>query len=460
MDKKVIVIGIDCLEPSLAFDKFSSSMPNLTRLRNTGVWAKMKTVIPPITVPAWSCMFSGYDPGNLGIYGFRNRKTNSYDLEFATSRSIKVPRVWDIASKSNKKSIVMYVPQTYPTYSINGYMVSDFLTPGPESQYTYPVELKAELGEKFGPYIVDVPDFRTEDKARLLKDIYKMSEQHFDMFKYMIKNHDWDLSVMVEMGIDRFHHGFWKYIDENHPKFVKGNPFVDSGRQYYGYCDQKLGEILKEIDLDKTNVFVVSDHGAKAMYGGICINDWLIQEGYLKLKTKPSGITRFKDVDIDWNNTVAWGEGGYYGRLFINVKGRDPQGIVTQEQYPKLRKEIKDKLEAMNDQNGKILNTKAYYPEEIYEKVNGFAPDLTVIFGDLYWRSVGSVGNNSIYTFENDTGPDDANHNWYGSFVLAGSGIKAKGDIGVVEIRTIGPTILKLLDLPIPETVKEGYISI
>lgn len=455
--KKVVVIGFDCMEPTFAFDKFQNIMPNLTELRKRGVWGKLKTIVPPITVPAWSSMFTGVDPGYLGIYGFRNRIKNSYELDFVTSKSINVARVWELLSRAGLTSIVLFVPQTYPPYPIKGYMVSDFLTPGPESEYTYPKELKQELERRFGPYIVDVANFRTEDKDRLLEDIYKMTEQHFEMAIYMISEFNWDLFIMVDMGMDRLHHGFWKFFDEAHPKFIPGNRYINVVEEYYKYCDKKLGELLEKIDIEKTYVVVASDHGAKAMIGGFCINDWLIKEGYLKIKKQPLSPTSLKLSDIDWKGTKAWGEGGYYGRLFINLKGRDPEGVVDPKDYEKVREEIKSKIESLKDHKGENMKNIVYKPEEIYPLVNGFPPDLIVIFGDLDWRSVGSIGNFQLYTFENDTGPDDANHSWYGCFVLCGPGIENR-EIEEVDIRAIAPTILDIFGLKVPSYVQVDRI--
>ena len=84
--------------------------------------------------------------------------------------------------------------------------------------------------------------------------------------------------------------------------------------------------------------------------------------------------------------------------------------------------------------------------------MNGVAPDLIVYFGDLDWRSVGAVGMGGIHTFENDTGPDEANHDWHGIFVLSTAGAEPalKGQLADVSIYDITPTLLKLLGQPVP----------
>ena len=89
--------------------------------------------------------------------------------------------------------------------------------------------------------------------------------------------------MMVEMGTDRIHHGFWKYHDPSHPKYEAGSKYERSIHEYYRYLDEEIGALLTLID-DDTVILVVSDHGAKKMDGGICFNEWLIREGYLTLQ--------------------------------------------------------------------------------------------------------------------------------------------------------------------------------
>jgi len=141
---------------------------------------------------------------------------------------------------------------------------------------------------------------------------------------------------------------------------------------------------------------------------------------------------------------VAWGDGGYYGRCFLNVKGREPQGIIEPARYEATRDELIAKLEAAPGPDGESLGTRVFKPQDVYPEVQGVAPDLIVYFGDLEWRSVGSVGNPSIYTYENDTGPDGANHDRDGVFVMAGAPGQPSGQVEGLDLVDVGPTILEL----------------
>jgi predicted AlkP superfamily phosphohydrolase/phosphomutase len=460
MPKRVMVIGLDCAAPQYVFDAWLDELPTIRSLVERGRWGILRSCDPPITVPAWSVMTSSHSPGSLGFYGFRNRKDHSYDqLAFADSRSVRVPRVWDILSTRGKDVIVLGVPQTYPPSRVNGAMVSCFLTPDTRtSRYTYPPELKDEIEQLVGHYMVDVENFRTDDKDRLLAEIEEMTEKRFRLAEHLLDTRPWDLFFMVEMGTDRIHHGFWRFTDHGHRLYEDGNPYEHAMLDYYKRLDTKIASLLRFAD-DDTAVLVVSDHGAKKMDGGICVNEWLRREGYLVLKEEPAEPTRLTPDMIDWSKTTAWGEGGYYCRLFLNVAGREPEGVVPAADYDRVRDAIKAKLEALGDDQGNPIGTVAHKPEELYGDPQGITPDLLVYFGNLDWRSIGLVGTETIHVFENDTGPDDANHAHEGLYILAADGV-ASGPGEEREIRDIAPTILALLgEKPLPDMEGIGMVN-
>jgi predicted AlkP superfamily phosphohydrolase/phosphomutase len=443
----MLVVGLDCAAPELVFDAWRDDLPAIGRLMEEGAWGRLESTIPAITVPAWSCMMSGRDPGQLGFYGFRNRADYSYDrMTIANAEAVRAPRVWDVLSDAGRRVAAIGVPQTYPVSPVNGHVVSCFLTPSAKSRFTHPPELRDDIASWVdGEFLVDVPNFRSEDKERILRDIYRLADQHFTVCARLLERHQYDFFMTVDMGVDRIHHALWRYMDPAHPKHEPNSPLADAIHDYYVFVDRKLAELLERVD-DDTIVIVVSDHGAKPILGGLCVNEWLIREGYLVLKEQPSGIARLEDCEIDWSQTRAWGEGGYYGRIFMNVAGREPNGIIPSEEYARERTELIEKLEAITDPDGQNIGTIAFRPEDVYTEVNGVAPDLIVYFGDLDWRSVGSVGLGSIWTFENDTGPDDANHAQYGIFIAHDPLSPAGGrELGDVSIYDVAPTLLRLL---------------
>jgi predicted AlkP superfamily phosphohydrolase/phosphomutase len=457
MGSKALVIGLDCAAPQWVFDRWLDDLPTIRSLTERGTFGILRSCEPPITVPAWSVMTSSRTPGSLGFYGFRNRRDHSYEaMAFADSRAVRVPRVWDLLSQAARPVVVLGVPQTYPVSSVNGVMVSCFLTPDTEkSEYTYPPELKHEIEGLVGRYMVDVDNFRTEEKGRLLEQIEEMTATRFRVAEHLLEVKPWDLFFMVEMGTDRIHHAFWRFFDHEHRLYEPGNPYEQAVLDYYKALDEKMGRLLRFAD-DDTAVIVVSDHGAKKMDGGICVNEWLRREGYLALKQEPAAPGPLKPEMIDWEKTVAWGEGGYYCRLFLNVAGREPQGVVAGEDYERVRSELKQKLEALGDPEGNPIGTIAHRPEDLYPVRNGVVPDLLVYFGDLSWRSIGLVGGGAVHVFENDTGSDDANHAHDGLYIIAGAGIPA-GQGPEQQIQDVAPTLLQLLGEPVPPEM-EGSV--
>ena len=120
----------------------------------------------------------------------------------------------------------MGVPLTYPPKPLNGILVSSFLTPGKDVQFTYPDEVKAELDRVAdGDYMIDVENFRTDRKDDLLKAIYVMTERRFKAFRHFYRKELYDFAMVVEMGIDRIHHAFWRYFDKNHRLYEPGNQY-------------------------------------------------------------------------------------------------------------------------------------------------------------------------------------------------------------------------------------------
>lgn len=459
--KRLLVLGWDCASPELVFDQFRDDLTTLSRLRQNGTWGQLESSIPCITVPAWSSMLSSRDPGVLGIYGFRNRADYSYSqMAKADSATIREKRVWDYLTEAGLESTIIGVPQTYPVQPLKGRLVSDFMTPGTGSAFTYPAVFKQEVLKVAPDYRFDVQDFRTDDKRRLLQQITDLTEMQFRVVKHSLTAHNWDFLMHVNMGVDRIHHGFWRYHDPQHRLHEPDNPFRSAIRDYYQMIDRMAGELIEQAG-DDTLVLIVSDHGVKRMDGGICINEWLWREGWLRLRTPPpeGTITPFEQLDVDWSHTRAWASGGYYGRVFLNVAGREPQGCIPTQEYEQVRTELASALAGITGPGGVVIGAQVFRPQTIYREVRNIAPDLIVYFGDLHWRSVGSVGHGQHYTLENDPGPDDANHSSNGIFVLYEPGAGGRGAVEGHQLMDIAPTILQRLGLKVPAAMQGRLIE-
>ena len=454
---KLLVIGLDCASPELVFEEFREDLPNLSKMVENGLYGTLKTCMPPITIPAWMVMFTGKKPGKLGIYGFRHRKDNSYsDIWITSPRDIKEPKIWDILGNRGKKSCLFAIPPSYPPPYVNGWVVSCFLTPGSVSNYTYPSELKTEIEDQVNSYIPDI-EIRTGNLTEIRDQTFQMLENNMKIIKYLLKEKPWDFFAFVEIGVDRIQHAFWRYHDKEHQLYKPDSKFKDVIREYYKAIDQHIGEILKK--LDNTYVLVVSDHGVKPMQGAFCINEWLIREDYLVLKNPPKKPTKISEADIDWSKTKAWGWGGYYSRIFLNVKGREKNGIIDKKDYREELEILQQKLRNLKDHNGQPMNNLVFNPEEVYSNPKGDYPDLMIIYDNLNWRAAGTIGHDSCYIFENETASGDAMHDWDGLFILYDPNNKLPRGKTSANIEDITPTILHLLGEKIPKNLDGKVIQ-
>jgi len=450
---KICILGLDCCAPDVVFR--DERLTNIRRLMDAGTWGRLESVIPPITVPAWMCMTTSQDPGSLGVYGFRNRTDHSYSgLGIASSASIKTPAIWDHIAREGKKSIIVGVPPGYPPRRINGISVGCFLTPDTTKDvYTHPPEVGKEINALVGEYPVDVKGFRTDDKDWLKKEIFEMSEKQWKVVKWLLKEKEWDFFHYVDIGQDRVHHGFWDSFDKQHVFYKPGNPYESVIPDYYAWVDKQIGEVLELLD-SETVLLIVSDHGAQRLDGGFVVNEWLVKEGLLVLDEYPKEVTPFGKLKVNWAKTKVWSEGGYYARVFFNVQGREPQGVIPQSEYESFQEVMKKKFEALTDDKGKPLNSLVFKPKELYKSVKNVAPDLIVHFGGLYWRSIGGVGYGRIHVQENDTGPDACNHAQYGMFLLAAPNLPLRGEYQGAKLLDVAPTLLDLAGYDIPEMMQ------
>ena len=449
MPNKVAVLGLDSVPPEILFDKLLDKLPNLRRIYAEGLHGRLRTCDPPITVPAWMVMMTGKNPGELGIYGFKHRRGYAYsDGYIVTSTNVSAKTAWEVLSDKGRKSVVIGVPPGYPVKPVsNASTVSCFLTPSSDRQFTNPDALRKEVIEVAGgKYVFDVT-FRTENRAEVKSQLFQMTERRFDVAEYLAKNKPWDFFMMHEIGFDRLHHAFWKFFDPKHPKYVKGNEYEGIDLEYYSMVDGRIGRLLPMLGEDCTT-FIVSDHGSKAMQGGFCVNQWLEQEGYLAFKKRPTSPTEIDKAEIDWGRTKAWGWGGYYARIFFNVKGREVQGVVEPSQLEAEKRALSERISKIKDHKGRVMRNSVMEPDKIYGTAVGDKPDLMVYFDDLDWRSAGTVGHDSLYLFENDTGPDDSVHSMDGIFLMTRPGKNLGGrEVRGARVEEMASTVLTMLGI-------------
>ena len=453
---KVLVLGVDSAEPSLVFGEWLKELPTINHFVKSGVWGFVKTTVPPITCPAWVSALTGLNPGYLGLYDLKYKKPGTYvDFGIVNSRMVFKPRVWDILSRENKKSISAFVPVTYPPKEIDGFMISGFLTPTVKSEFTYPPELKSEVLKWIGgeeKYIIDVYDYRRIPPKKLYKMLLEKAEHDFKIVGKLLEK-KWDFFMTVIMSVDRAQHTLWKFFDKEHPRYVEDTELCDGLLNIYRRIDEHLGEIIDMLP-DDVNYIIISDHGAKRMYSRINANEILIREGFLKLKKYPKKPLPIKDVYnmgyIDMRNSDAFALGAYVAQIFINTK-RKPLGKVSEEEYLAVRNQIADIFREVRGENGEKLDNRIIFREEAYrgEKIH-VMPDITVYFDNLHYGSNEMIGFSDMYSLETVKGADDSNHGEYGIFIMSGPNIP-KRLLKNIKLEDLAPTILDLMNVDIPQ---------
>lgn len=457
---KVVVLGLDGFNPDLV-DRWRDDLPNLSALMRDGAYGRIRSTVPPITPQAWTCAQCGKNPGQYGFWDFTYRSDFSYgEPNLINSQGVKVATLYKILPRRGKRAAIINVPVTFPPPRIpDGYSISSFMTPDVEGQFTQPAELKQEITELVGEYIIDAStpelNFRKMDKDAVLKRIYDMDTQRFKILKHFIKTKNCDYIFCVVMGTDRMPHLFYRYFDEKHVRYTPDSKYNTALHDHYVFCDQNLGEVRALLDED-TALVLHSDHSVQRLDGRVCLNDWLVEEGYMKLKEPITELTPLrKAVDkIDWANTMAFAT-GYTGQLYLNVKGREAQGAVDPADYDKVLDELRERLLAVTSPEGKKLDTTVFKRDDIHHgKYAQFGPDLFVFFDDCRWNIDEQLGHDSLYSYDTTKGPDDGGHGPEGFFAMAGPGVPQLGELKNFSLVDVAPTVLRLMGEKIPEDME------
>ena len=448
MARRVFVLGLDSMPPSVLYEGMDGGgFSYLKGIVEESLRYRLRTCHPPITVPAWMVMFTGKTPGELGIYGFRHRRPGEFGYYIVNSSYIKHPAIWDEAGGKGLWVGVYGVPPSYPPRPLHGFMVTDFTTPGPGKPYTFPPWLRRELERVAGPTVFDIV-YRSSEKARVARELYRMLENHQRQVDYLVDRKRWDLFIYVEISVDRAHHAFWKYFDPSHPRYTEHPEYSRVIPELYSRIDRWFERLHKQLPGD-TVIIIASDHGVKAMKGAFTINQWLIEQDYLKLTVNPEELkpgAELREDMIDWGRTIAWAWGGYYSRVFINLRGREKRGTVEPKYYEETLKQLRRDIERIRGPGGEQWRNIALQPGEVYPEVNGDPPDLMVYLDDLNWRPAGTLGWPSPYLPENDRGPDDAVHDWLGVYaVYDPEGTLGRGDAGMIDIHEVRHSLEEII---------------
>lgn len=499
-DGKVVLIGLDggtldLMEPWMD----SGRLPNFDKIRNGGCYGTLQSTTPPYSAPAWTSIVTGCHPGKHGIYDFF--KTNNPLKKIASSRDRKVPAIWRYMSDVNKKSIVVAVPGTYPPEKINGYMITGLLTPSPKSTFTHPADLKEKLVESdVGEYLLE--QFGVDDIPKILYSRYSPQKlankinqsitSHANVTMNLMEKYDWDFSIVVFRGTDDAQHLLW-----NHKDLVLS---------CYQTADEYIGKMMNKFT--NATYILVSDHGFTALKKYLYVNNVLYNAGFLKTYSDPKHnlkkftsfvfgkFTRqlFQNLPMDKLVRTSFGRkiilsGSSAGEkidflqskavyhsvcsrgIRILLKNKYKQGIVEKDDYERLREQLIALFKEIKDpESGLNIVKKVYRWEEIYGQKAVNDPldiilDLELSYGTLeLLRQPGKLrSSESQKDILSVIGRPDfrywsGDHSSYGIIFIYGENVK-KNKIINASVLDIVPTVLGLMDLPIPEIIDGDIIN-
>lgn len=502
MIKRVMVIGLD----SAPLDLLSTwigqgELPNLGRIFSKGAYGILNSTLPPLSPAAWSSFATGMNPGKHGVFDHGYRQPGTYKIAPTNRRLRGGKTIWQLLSENGKRVGVINVPETYPPESVNGFMISGMDTPSEDSIWSYPPSLAEELKDVMGGYKV----YGSRSKENLDRSIAGMFEtipMRMKAASYLWSKYELNLMILVFMETDVIQHKTWKYMDVSHPQYDPngakkyGNAILD----VYKCIDRHLPLLLDQCD-EETALIIMSDHGAGPVDKWLNLNNWLVREGFMCLKSNfltqaryllfRAGITpnnayriaaklnlglvdRVADQtkrkasimkasplmkvflsfnDIDWRKTRAYTLGGNLTGIWVNLKGREPEGCVLPGlEYENLRDELIKRLQTLRDpQTNLPIVAKIYRREEIYQgPYLDRAPDI--VFETRNEHYVGFGIQEFVTNVIAEPSPVfNGCHRRAGMVALYGKPFLEGTYLNDHDITDLAPTILYLLGQNIPE---------
>jgi len=497
---KTIVIGLD----GATFDLIKpwaaeAYLPNLNKIMQEGAHGDLGSTLPPMTAPAWTAFATGCNPGKHRLYDWIAREPDSYRFTPVTALDGKAPTIYSLLSQYGRKVVALNIPMTYPPTPVNGVMVSGMPTPSTDVRFTYPEQTYQEILDAVGDYIL-YPDpgeaYSDSGIDSFLEKLYRSADLRMQTFAYLREREDPDFAMMVFNGTDTISHALWKFMDPAHPLHdpTKAEKYGNAIRDYYQYVDSLLGGVINSLD-ENTTLMVMSDHGFGPFHKFIHVNNWLIREGFMSIKS--GAISRIKKAsfqagftpmnvyntlmqlgfgrlkrevvrgqgqdmlktlflsfeDVDWSRTEAYSLGNV-GQIYINLAGREPSGCVQPgEEYEQTRSRIMERLLELRDPDtGENVVEAVYRREDIYAgDYLDKAPDIVFMPTRLEYFGFGEYEFGSHKIIEAMERGISGTHRMNGIFLAYGAHVKPGIEVAGASLVDLAPTILHLMSASIPE---------
>ena len=510
---KVFVLGLDgatwdVLEPLIQ----QSLLPNLARLRAQGSSGSLRSVFPPLSPVAWTGVMTGKNSGRHGIFEFLEHAHNPLRGQVNSSRAIHSKLLWEIAGEHGKTTVAGGVPMSYPprpATQFPGFFLGDFLSPAAAPDFTTDPVLLAELEKAVGPYrpwSTVIHDGGNE--AAVLADLHAFLDQHLRAIEFLMNRCNWDLFIFDLMATDRLQHELWHVWDLTHRAAQGREHELEALRPkliaFWQRLDQGIGAIEADLPPD-TAFLIISDHGFGPIEHYVNFNVWLLEQGFIALQNSfyvkqkhwfyrrgstPEWIygvmsqlgmgnhrvSRFRGKQdsfmdrlaesiflsrrhIDWAQTRAYAQGNF-GQIFLNLKGRQPNGFVAPEDARPLLEDLKAGLRTIpHPETGQPLVEHVYERDELYHgPYAALAPDLTVVLTDWRYRTIGLHDFTTNQVIAPAFGPT-GDHRLEGILIASGPAFRSGAAPQAAALLDIAPTVLHLLGIPVPDDLDGRVLS-
>lgn len=484
---RVLVLGLDggdwrVLEPLVA----QGRMPHLGRLLEKGVQGYLASTVPPVTAPAWASFLTGVNPGKHGVFAFQRPLDQDLDRGWVNGASIRAPKLWHYLEGQGLRCASVNVPMTYPPEPLPGSMVTGMLTPLGAEQFTYPPDLSPALRAR--GYVTDLRIRKVErevetpeQQIHLLRDLRDVARRRVEGVLWLWEREPVDLLMVVFETPDRIQHLFWGRLQR---ALAEGpaDAVDEALLACYEEVDQGIGALLA-LAGEGTTVFLLSDHGFCGLHTAVHLDQWLADRGFLRYARAKATVRRRVKAGlapllkrvlprpwllrgrqafavtkvVDWGHTRVYSGRSSENAVFLNLRGREPKGIVEPgQEYEALREEVVQALQALRDpRTGALVLQRVFRREEVYRgPYLASAPDILLELTEGY-EVTSEVTTAGIFR---DVSAQGAGfHAQKGIFVAAGAGVAGPGRLEGVHIQDLAPTILHCLGLPVP-TYMDGRV--
>jgi predicted AlkP superfamily phosphohydrolase/phosphomutase len=469
----------------------------------------MSTTAEVVHVSAWPSIFTGAPPDEHGLYHAYVMQPGQQSPARPRPDQSPVPFLWKLLNDHGKRCIIMDAFLTCPLQNFNGTQIVEWGTWTWFSEPSItPESVKKEIQRKFGPYPAEnhsklgmtPPPDPAGFHGRLMAAVAKKAQ----VVKWLIKQQEWDLFLVVFGESHPAGHYFWHYHDDAYAAHTKAKPGISALRDIYVALDKAIGDILESVD-NSTTVFLVSGDGMGPNYSGShIIGDLLarmklfnhvparangapagdqargkvngdllsavrnmvpksfraaVSRALLPRKVNEKLSLRWKTAGISWQHTRAFLiENANEGYIRVNLKGREPQGIVAPgAEYRDLCEEIYQTAKSLtNPANGKAAVRTVYKTDDIYAgPCRSHMPDIIINWNDEARVSTELLAKN--YGIARSALPAYAlmpyytgNHRPNAFAIAAGGNVPAGQVLQGSSILDLAPTVLDFFGIAAP----------